>query len=331
MAIASGLAAQLGFAAESAYGTYGTPSKFMRGRTYSIDAGGVTRVQGAGIQAGSYGPLAAHYVETTRGYSAKISTDLQNRGLGLVLQALMGGTVTPSAVVTGSAYSASFALADTLGKYLTFQVGAPTTGGTVVPQNLLGSKVTGADIKCDVGGIASLDFDVDARSHNTATNALVSASYATSTSVFTGVQMVFKMGTFSSESAVPVRSVGISVKRGHDAARYYTSASGLKAEPILDANTEITLDVTADFDAVATFQDVALATTSKSVVVEWTGALITGSTYDLFRFTIPSVFFEPGLQGASGPGVLSTSWKAKWAYDGTNLPTIYTVSADSAL
>lgn len=331
MAVASGIAAQLGFAAEPAYGTYGTPSKFLRGKSYTIDAKGVKREQGTGIQAGAYGPLAAHYVETTKGYSAKVATDLQTRGLGLMFQALMGPTTTPSILVTSSAYAASFALGDTLGKYLTLQVGAPTTGGTVVPQNLLGCKVTGADFKVAADGIATVDFDLDARSHNTATNALVSASYAVSTNVFHGGQLVFKMGTYSSESAVSVKSVGISVKRPHEDARFYSSAAGLKAEPILNGLTEISLDVEADFDAVATFQDIALATTAKSVVVELTGALITGSTYDLFRFTIPSVVFEPTIQDVSGVGVLSKSWKAKWVYDGTNLPTIYTVSADSAL
>lgn len=331
MAVASGIAAQLGFAAESAYGTYGTPSKFMRGRSYSIDAKGVKREQGTGIQAGSFGPLAAHYVETTKGYAAKVSTDLQTRGLGLLLQGLMGPTTTPSILVTGSAYGATFTLGDTIGKYVTLQVGAPATSGTVVPQNLLGCKVTGADFKIPVDGIATVDFDLDARSHNSATNALVSASYSTTTNVFHGGQLVFKMGTYSSESVVSVKSVGISVKRPHDDARYYSSGSGLKSEPILNGLTEISLDVEADFDAVATFQNVALATSTVSVVVELTGALITGSTYDLFRFTIPSVTFEPAIQDVSGVGVLSKSWKATWRYDGTYLPTIFTQSADSAL
>ena len=333
MAIGSGRAAQVGFKNETTYGTYVAPTKFLLAKTGEPEAKGVTRVQGQGIMAGRHGDLAAHYVETSRGFGLKLSSDLLNKGLGLIWQALMGGTVTPVQQAATTAYLATFNLGDPVGNSLTIQVGAPPTGGTVVPQNFLGCKALGADVKIDVAsGIASLDLELDARDLENSSS-LVTASYATGVRPFHGKQLAVKAGTFGAEVALPgVKSVGISIKRALETGRTYAGGTGLKSEPLINGATQIDLDIQADFAALADFQTRALdASSQPSVVVELTGPLIASTYYETWRLTVPAVNFEPGVQGFNGPGVLSKSWKASWKDDGTNSPKIETMSTDTAL
>lgn len=329
MAIGSGLGSQVGFSAESAYGTFVAPDHFIRARSYTVDRV-ASRQQGAGISTGQFGPLAAQYVETTVGAAASLAFDVQNRGLGVLLNTLMGGSVSPTVTVTGSVYTAAFPLANTYGKSMTVQVGVPLRDGTVVAHSLSGGKVASAEFSCAVDGLLAASVGVDGKTFS-ASESLASASY-TSTSVFHGAQMTLKAGTYNSESAVSgVRSVGISISRPHDVSDYTAGNSGAKSEPVLNGWADITATIEADWLAKATFQDLAHATSTTSLVWEFSGAIITGTYRDVFRITLPSVTFEPATQGVDGPGELTNTWTATWRFDGTNQPSITTVSADSAL
>ena len=242
MAIGSGLGSQLGFSAESTYGTYVAPTKFVRARSYDIQrvAG---RQQGVGISTGQFGPLGSMYVETTNAATASLAFDVQNRGLGVLLNTLMGGTVTPTIQGAGPAYLAAFPIADTVGKSVTVQAGLPYRGGTVLPHTLRGGKITSAEFSASVDSLLSCTMSVDGKSFVT-TDSLATAAY-TSTAVFHGAQMTLKMGTYNSETAVTgVRSVSVSIARPHDVSDYTAGSSGLKSEPVLNglADIGVTID-----------------------------------------------------------------------------------------
>ena len=329
MAIGSGLGSSFGVSAESSYGTYVAPTKFLRAKSYMIEKV-ANRQQGEGIQTGSYGPIGAQYVETTTAATGKIDMDVQSTKLGVILNTLMGGTTTPTQNGTSSAYTATFTLGDTYGKSLTAQLGAPYRSGTVLPHTLTGGKVAQAAFTCDVGGVLSASFDVDGRTFTT-TQSLASVSYS-SANVFNFSQMTLKLGTYASESAVTgVRSVGVTIDRPHDVEDYTAGASGLKSEPVLNGLANISVDITSDWLSKTTFQDLAHGTTATSLVWEFTGPLIASTYYETFRITLPSVYFEPSTQGVDGPKELSQSFKAMWRYDGTNLPKIETISTDTTL
>jgi hypothetical protein len=329
MAIGSGLGSQVGFVAESTFGTFVAPTKFARARQYGVEKV-ATRQQGVGISTGQFGPLASQYVETTSGAAASLSLDIQNRGLGVLLNTLMGGTVTPTIQGAGPAYLASFPLTDTVGKSITMQVGVPTRAGTVVAHSLSGGKVTSAEFSCAVDGLLSGTFSIDGKTFSSV-QALATAAY-TSTAVFHGAQMAVKMGAFGSEAAVSgVRSVNVKINRPHDTADYTAGSAGAKSEPVLNGLTEITAAIEADWLAKATFQDLAHGTTTTSLVIEWVGALLNATFFDTFRITLPSVTFEPGTQDVNGPTELTNTWNATWRFDGTNAPKIETISADTTL
>ena len=329
MAIGSGLAMSFGFKNESAYGTYATPTYFLP--VTSASASRVaTRVQGQGISSGQHGPLAVHYAEPTNAASAVVTLDFQTVTMGRLLEALMGSST--STTLAAPAYKQTHTLSDTLGKSLTVQVGAPKRGGTVNPHNVLGAKVTSAEFACDMTGYLTSTFNLDGRAWND-TNALVTPSYSVQTySPFHGGQATVKLGTYGAESAISgVRSYNLSIARPLDTEDYTAGQTGSKLEPVLNGFTQITGSLTADWIDEATLQDVANATTNKSLVIEHVGATITSSYTYLVRFTIPGVLFEPNTQGVDGPGELTSSWSFTWAYDGTNSPKIEYQTTDSSI
>lgn len=327
----SGLRSQVGFSAETTYGTYVAPAAFVRARSYNLDFT-PTRVQGEGIQTGLLGPLGGQFAQTVRSASGQIEMDVQTARMGLLLQTLMGTAVTPTQIGTSTAYTQTHTLADTRGRMLTVQVGAPyRNGATVIAQTMVGAKVPSASFSCATDGLLTGSFTLDGRDFTT-TQTLATASYASGAVPFNGGQMAVRMGTFGSESSVSgVRSVTVSIERPHDASAYTAGQSGLKLEPVLNGLANITVSIEADWLDKATFQDLAHATTPTSFVWEFTGATISGANVQTFRVTLPSIHFDPVTQGVPGPDALTATWTAVWRFDGTNLPVITTISADTAL
>lgn len=331
MAIGSGLGSQVGFSAESAYGTRVAAAKFIRARSYRADRA-ANRVQGEGILSGNYGDLAAHYVETTNAGVGSMTFDVQDRGLGVIWNTLMGGTVTPSVVVTGSAFTASFPLADTYGKSITYNVGLPYRSGTVLSHELAGGKIVAAEFSCAQGGILECSVDIDAKSW-TDGQAVPTATYPTQAAPFTFRDMAVKLGTYNSEAAVNgVRAVTCRIERPHDTEDYTANNTGSKSEPVLAGPTQITGTIEADWLAKADFQDRANGVTSTSLLLEWVQATAyTGSNFPTFRIQLPGALFEPASQGVEGRDALTNTWNYRWSYDGTNQPRIFILSPDSTL
>lgn len=328
MAIGSGLGSQVGFVNESVYGTFVAPTKFTRAKTYTANRE-QERPQGMGIASGNFGALGAHYVETTTGGSGAMTFDLQSKGLGLLLQAITGGT-SVSALTSTPAYTQTHTLGDNYGKSLTLQVGAPYRTGAAASHTILGAKVTSAEFTCAVNEIASATVNFDAKTFDDA-QVLATASYL-STNVFHGKQMAVKLGTYSSEAAITgVTQWAQTWTRAMDTNDYTAGASGLKSEPVLNGNYEISGSLTVDWLSKTTIQDLMIANTPKSLVVEFVGPVITSTYYETLRFTLPSVYFSGDIQGVSGPDTLSNQWNYTWKYDGTNLPKIELITTDSAL
>ena len=336
MAIGSGLGSQVGYSVETTYSTYAAPTKFLRAKKYAATRTAV-RVQGEGITAGGLGEPAAFYVETVNGGTGTLQFDVQTVLMGPLLQTLMGTSVTPTAVVTGSAYAQTHTLADTLGKSLTFQVGAPYRGGTVRPHTLTGVKVLTGEFTCDAQGILMSTFTLDAKAFTT-TQTLASASYVAS-KVFRGGgtgttgTMAVKTGTIGAETAVAgVRAVTCKIERIYSTDDYYTANNGQKSEPVLSGATKITGTITADWLDTAVFQDIADANSAIGLVLEWVDTVaLSASNYPTFRITVPGVVIQQDTQGVDTRDVLQNVWNFEWKDNGTNVPVIYVLSSESAL
>lgn len=331
MAIRSGLAAQVGMVAESTYGTFVTPTKFVY--CDKVDLKKVKNVaQGdAGAGAGRLGRLASQRVVTTKGASGSLGMELVNKSMGLLVQALMGTSVTPAQQASTTAYLQTHTIADPYGKMLTIQVGVPDTGGTVRPYTYLGCKVVGAEFSFELGKEAEVTYEIDARDV-VESEALATASFATSVRPFVGTDGTVKVGTYGSESSVSgVTKVSVKIDRGSKTDRYYFGAAGLKAEPIINDYWAIGGTITADFVDKTVFADRFTADTTFSLVLEFVGEVIESTYYHTFRITLPGCKLDGDTPTVEGPDVVSGDFPFTCLFDGTNLPKIEIISTDTAV
>lgn len=334
MAIGSGLGSQFGFSTETIWGTRVAPTKFLRAKSYSANREG-GRVQGEGIQAGALGNLGAHYVETTEAGTGSVSFDVQTTGIGQLLQAITGGTSTCVQQAASTAYLQTHTLADPL-KSLTVQLGVPYRGGTVYCEELAGAKVTSAEFTGSAEGPLEATLNFDAKKWDNS-QTLASASYgaAPALSVFSGKYLNVKTGTFGAETSVPgiVKSVSCSWTNPMDSEDYTAGSTGLKSEQIRNGVAEITGSLSVDWTTTAktAFEDLRVANTSTSLVLEWVGPIIASTYAWTFRITLPGVFFTGDSPAISGRETVVVDYGYEWKYDGTNMPKLELISTDTTL
>ena len=328
MAIGSGLGAQLGIAPETTYGTYVAPTKFLEFTKESL-ALKKTTAQSAGIAAGRLLALSSRRVLTRKEVQGSIDLEVTNKGMGLLLQALMGTTVTPVQQGAGPAYLQTHTLASVAGKSLTVQKGVPLTSGTVTRKNFLGCKVTSGEFSCGVGEMLGATFEIDGRDVEE-TSVLAAASYS-SMSPFHFGQMAVKTGAFGTETALDgIRKMSCKIERPQDVERFYANAAALKKEPIENDQVKISGTIETDYTGTA-LDDLHTSDGATSLVWEFIGPLIAATFYETFRITLPAIRLDEGPPVVDGFGVIKPSFNYVGLFDGTNQPRIEYTSTDVTL
>lgn len=328
MAIGSGLGAQLGIAPETTYGTYVAPTKFVEFTKEGL-ALKKTTAQSAGIAAGRLLALSSRRVLTRKEVQGSIELEVTNKAMGLLLQALMGTTVTPVQQGAGPAYLQTHTLASVAGKSLTIQKGVPLTSGTVTKKNFLGCKVTSGEFSCGVGEMLGATFEIDGRDVEE-TSALAAASYS-SMSPFHFGQMAVKAGSFGTETALDgIRKMSCKIERPQDVERFYANAAALKKEPIENDQVKISGTIETDYTG-TTLDDLHTSDGATSLVWEFVGPLIAATFYETFRVTLPAIRLDEGPPVVDGFGVVKPSFNYVGLFDGTNQPRIEYISTDVTL
>jgi hypothetical protein len=330
MTVGSGIGGQVGIAPESTYGTYVAPTRFLPITKAPIKKSKQT-VTPAWMGAGRLMTLGAGRVVTTRAADGSIELPLYNHGLGLLLQALMGTSVTPVQQGATTAYMQTHTLADTLGKSLTVQVGVPDTLGVVHPYTFLGAKVADATFTYEVAKELTGQFTLQARDVSE-TQTLAAASYGASARPFVGTDTGLKIGAYGSEAVVQgVRKASVKIERMIKNDRYYMGNNGLMSEPLIADFAKLTGSLDADFVDKTTFADRFASDGSFSLVLEAVGLNIASTYNDTFRITLPQCFFDGDGPTLDGPGVITGTFPFTCEFDGTNLPRIEYMSADTTV
>lgn len=328
MAIGSGLGAQLGISAESSYGTFVAPSKFIEFTKESLVLKKTT-AQSAGIAAGRLMALSSRRVLTRQEVSGSVDLEVTNKAMGLLLQALMGTTVTPVQQAATAAYLQTHTLADTAGKSLTIQKGVPLTSGAVTDKTFLGCKVTSAEFACEVGGMLTGSFEFDGKTCDEA-QTLAAASYP-NMSVFHFGQMAVKTGTYGTETARDgVRKVSVKIERPQHTERFYAGQAGLKKEPISNDQVKITGSLETDYID-TTLDDLHTSDGATSLVWEFIGPVIASTYFETFRITLPAIRFDEGPPTVDGFDVVKPTLNFTGLYDGTNPIKIEYIATDITL
>ncbi|MCX4974215.1 phage tail tube protein [Streptomyces sp. NBC_00620] len=328
MAIGSGLGAQLGISAESTYGTFVAPSKFIEFTKEGLVLKKTT-AQSAGIAAGRLLPLSSRRVLTRKEAAGSIDLEIANKGMGLLIQALMGTTVTPVQQGAGPAYLQTHTLATVAGKSLTIQKGVPLTSGTVTDKTFVGCKITSAEFACGVGEMLTGSFEIDGKDCDE-TQTLATASYS-NMAPFHFMQMALKTGSFGTEAALDgIRKVSCKIERPQDVERFYAGQAGLKKEPIENDQVKISGSLESDYVA-TTLDDLHTSDGATSMVWEFVGPLIASTFFETFRITLPAIRLNEGPPAVDGFGVVKPTFQYEGLFDGTNQPKIEIISTDITL
>ncbi|GGU90954.1 hypothetical protein GCM10010275_29940 [Streptomyces litmocidini] len=328
MAIGSGLGAQIGIATESSYGTFVAPTRFIEFTKESL-ALKKTTAQSSGIAAGRLMALSSRRVVTQRQASGSIEMEVTNKAMGVLLQALMGTSVTPVQQGVTTAYLQTHTLADTWGRSLTIQKGVPMTTGTVTDKTFLGCKIVSAEFSCEVGGMLTASFEFDAKDCDE-TQTLAVASYS-SMSPFHFGQMGLKTGSFGAETALDgVRKVSIKIERPQATDRFYANQSALKAQPISNDLVKVTGSLEMDYVA-TTVDDLHTSDGATSLVWEFIGPIIASTYAETFRIKVPAIKIDDAPPTVDGYGVVRPTFNFTGLYDGTNPVAIEYISSDVTL
>lgn len=336
MSTRSGLAGQVGYAPETTYGTAATPTKFVEPReAVAINDRSTWAVSG-GVAAGRRQKLISRRRRTGYGADGSLPINVMNRGMGPLLQATMGTTVTPVQQGATAAWMQTHTLGDPWGKSLTVQAGVPdmSAGGVVRPHTMLGAKVTSATFACAVGGLLEATFALNGREFTDA-QPLAAASYLTDVAPFSWADLTVKVGaTASAATAVTsVRGVTAVVNQAQRLDRNYAGSGGKIAEPIINDLEQpvVTGTIDADYMDKTMFEDRFHSGASFGLVLEWVGGLIAGAFYDTFRIVLDGCVLTGDTAQLGGPDIVTGSFPFECHFDGTNLPKIETISRDVTL
>lgn len=331
MSIGSGLAASLGFSAESTYGTYVAPTRWLESSAPALRKVKNT-VQGGAMAAGRYARPATQRNVTSKAGGGTIPMEVYSTKMGLLFNALMGGTVTPVQQAATTAYLQTHPVGDPFGKMLTIQSGVPDLAGTVRPYTFLGSKILAMEFTCGIDENLTVSIEVDARDVDEA-QTLAAPSYATGVNVFHFAQSTLKLGTFGAEASVDgVRKMTVRLSRPQRVDRFYAGNAGLKAQPVINDWIEVSGTIEADYMDKTVFADRFAADSSTALVWEFVGPLIASTFFETFRIKIPKIFLDGDTPSPDGPDVVTGSFPFVGLYDLTNsVASIEYMSTDITL
>lgn len=170
----AGLTAQIGYVAETTYGTAVTVNRFLPLINESLALEN-QRLESEGIVAGGYVLESEQWAPGYDMVGGEIQHQLFQQGVGVLVNQMFG-TVTSSA--TGGIATHTFTPGDLTGQSFTTQVGRPMSGGTVVPYTYAGCKVSEWELGLAAGEFAQLGLTVIGQTETDGI-VLASASYLT--------------------------------------------------------------------------------------------------------------------------------------------------------
>lgn len=238
MASGSGLNAQLGFAAETTYGTAVTPTRFIPFTSESIELN-PDFLESAGIIAGQQILNSNQWTMGVKRIGGDIAMEMLTRQCGLLLHHAMGSITSSSSAGTSTHIITP---GDLGGLGLTVQVGRPSgAAGVVQPFTYAGVKIASFELAVAATENATFGLSVVAQSHTTAT-ALATATYAT-----VGSPYSFASGSFSlATSSLCVRSARVAGDNMLDTERVCVGQSYID-EPVTGEYREFTGEVELEF------------------------------------------------------------------------------------
>lgn len=327
MATGTGLDAQLGFAAESTWGTAVTVTRFLEFTDESLKFE-PTWLEPTSLRVGTIFKRASRIKQSRKSVSGDVTFDVLTKGMGLLVKHMLGSTVATPTLIAGTAYKQVHVPSGFVGLGLTAQVGRPEPSGTVRAFTYAGCKCMSWEFNLEDGSTPNLKLSFLGRNESTAT-ALATASFLSGASSFDFSQATIKLGgtasTSSGETSISggtaattiIRSITISGENPMADERFGLGNAGLRSEPLQNDIPTITGSLDAEFNKTELY-DLFTNNTSVAMQVDLTGSLISGANNYLFSFIMPAVKLKAAAPAVSGPDVVSMSTDFEAYSDETN-------------
>lgn len=313
MAIRSGIAAQLGFAEETTWGSYVAPTRYIEVNSFAMK-NNIERLESAAIRANNRVQRQDRWAASPKGITGSAEIEVVNKGMGLLFKHMLGQAAisTPSGATATRLHRHT--IADLWGKGLTVQGGIPDVSGTVQPFSWLGCKVADWTLSNDVDGLLMLSLNLDGATETTA-QSLGSASYAT------GLEMMSWAGgaITIAGSSQQISSFSLSGNNGLKTDRYAIRGDSAKKEPIPAALVELTGSMEMEFENLTQYNRFVNGTIA-AVTATWTGTVIEGAFNYKVTVTLPAVRFDGETPEVGGPDVVMLPLTFKVLFDGSNEP-----------
>lgn len=325
----SGLDAQLGVGTESTYGTRVAPTTFLPFESESL---ALTQeyIANQPLMAGVMVQPSGYHVSSTRSVEGSVEMLLHDRGMGKLFNLLTGDTVsvtTPGGATNARRQTFNVGLTSPVGKGVTFQVGRPDVTGTVRPFDYTGCKVTEATISIEAGEAATLALNIDGRDEVT-NQSLGTPTYSAAAKPYGFKNWSLTIG---GNNAVNVRSLTITVPLNMATDRYHLGNSGVKDEPLLNAQSEISVSATLEFASLADhtrFRDESIV----ALVARARNALIESTYYYETEITVPAAKQISSAPVVAGPDIITSEVEFRALWNGTDAPLkIQNTNTDTAL
>lgn len=311
MALKSGLASQWGMAAESTWGTYQAPTRFLEMTEDGLGLE-IERIESQALRSGRRFQRSDRWVAGARTAGGPTGHEVADRGFGLPLKHMLGAVAitTPGGGTLTRDHTITPGDMDPLSA--TVQIGRPDTGGVVRPFSYLGAKVASWQLTNQVNGLLGLQLTWDAQDETTA-QALAAASYPATQGLLSYVGGVITIAG----SAFDVREITIQGSNGLDVGRHQIRQSTVKKEQVPADFADVSGSITADFDSLTAYNRFTNGTVA-TVTALWEGATIEGALKYGLLVTLQAVRFDGETPKVSGAEILTQPLAFKAMDDGTN-------------
>lgn len=309
--------AQLGFKAESVYGTAVTVDRFLEFNKEAIKLV-PRRTESQGLRSAHRAMRSDRHVPWYLGARGPVTLEVLTKGFGVLFQHLLGAVATGSTTDSKTIHTAS--VGNMKGVSGTWQINRPFhPADTDQAFTYEGGKVAGGKLYNSVDGLLMLDLDLDFEDEATGT-ALASASYPTSTQPFSWAGGAVTIGG----SSVDLTEIEITIDNGLKTDDLYLRASTLKKEPQEAKLRDIAWKAVMDFDSLTQmnrWKSLVAATNIAAIVGTWTGPVLIGSSsFPTCVATMPAARLDGDTPTVDGPGPLQQTLQGKGLFDGTNSP-----------
>jgi len=315
----TGLATQIGFAEEAAYGTRTAPSRFLDLISESLvfDPG---RRESKSIRPNKRVLGSQRWQPSKKTVSGSVELPFLDAGMGMLLKHALGSisSAQPDAAGNPTVYEHTGALGNPKGLSLTTQVGRATTDGTTNPFDYLGCKVTKWALTQAVDDDLTLALDLDGQDEDTS-QTLAVATYPADTEVLGWDELAVTI------DGNPFNTASLSLQ-GENAMKTdrYFAGSRAKKEPLLNDMTGITGSLEGEWQDTVVYELVR-AGTIVAVTMNWTGRLISGAFNRALEITLPACRLDGETPTAGGPDEIpqKVSFKALDNYTDEPITVVY--------